>query len=151
MSTDKKTVELVDKSTTASAIIENLQGVDLTKPLPDLKDADTVPFDLMADYWTPTQPGESKRLFFDSLKMRNVIDQQDKEVVIELMCAYFFEKDGDVVKIVSNGSKRLVGIFETGQIQRGTPLLVTYLGKQKNKSNQFMSDRWSVKPLLIKL
>lgn len=137
--------------TTTEKPIIDLQPVDLSKPLPELNDAEIVPIDLMADYWTPEKIGESKRVFFDTVKIRKVLDQQNQDVVIELPCVYFVEKNGDSVKTISNGSKRLVGIFETGQFERGIPLLITYLGKKKNATNSFQSDQWSVKPLLIKL
>lgn len=123
--------------------------VDVTNGnLPDLGEAKEFPLDLMSEYWTPDKPGESKRVFFDSIRNRNVLDQETGEV-IELPCAFFYEKIGDDVKTISNGSKRLVGIFESGQINRGTPLLITYMGKKKNATNGRQSDTWSVKPLLL--
>lgn len=128
-----------------------LAAVDVTNGnLPDLSDAKEFPLDLMSDYWTPDNKGESKRVFFDSIRNRNVLDQQSGEI-IELPCAFFYEKTGDDVKTISNGSKRLVGIFEGGQISRGTPLLITYMGKKKNATNGFQSDTWSVKPLLLSI
>jgi hypothetical protein len=127
-----------------------LQSVDLNGgDLPDLEDATTIPVDLTANYWTPQRAGESKRVFFDSVRMRPVLDQQTGEI-LELMCAFFFEKTEGDIKTISNGSKRLVGIFEGGQFERGTPFLITYLGKKKNATNGFQSDSWSVHPLQIK-
>lgn len=139
-------------ATTEKPLVE-LQAVDLTKPLPNLSESEIIPIDLMADYWTPEKIGECRRLFFDKLQMRKVQDMQTG-AVIDLLCVYFVEKtegDDGAVKTISNGSKRLVGIFEGGAYQRGTPFLITYLGKKKNKVNTFMSDQWSVKPLLIKI
>lgn len=129
----------------------SLATVDLesNNALPNLQDATAYPFDLMADYWTPETPGETKRVFFDKFASRAVIDQQSSEL-LNLECAYFIEpgKDG-TVKSISNGSKRLVGALEASNIQRGTPLQITYVGKLKNKSNGFKSDNWSIKPLRI--
>lgn len=116
--------------------------------LPDLSEAEEFPLDLVADYWTPSVLQESKRVYFDTLKMRSVLDQQSGEM-IELLCAYFFERIGDDVKTISNGSKRLVGIFEGGSIARGTPLQITYLGKKKG--SKFYYDDWSVKLLVKKV
>jgi hypothetical protein len=125
-----------------------MEAVDVTDGnLPDLDDATEFPLDLMADYWTPANLQESKRVFFDCIKIRAILDQTTGEV-IELPCAYFFEKKGQDVKTISNGSKRLVGIFENGAIARGTPLLITYLGKKKG--SKFYYDDWSVKPLILK-
>ncbi len=108
----------------------------------------------MADYWTPATVGESKKLFFDKIGDRKVLDQKTGEV-LELECAFFLEQiknqNGTKVKSISNGSKKLVSAIEGNDIQRGTPLLVTYLGKKKNVSNIYMSDQWSIKPLIINL
>jgi hypothetical protein len=124
--------------------------VDLTKPLPSLDDAQSVPFDLMADYWTPETPGESKRMFFDRIDVRGVKDMNSEDI-IDLECAFFLENINGEVKSVSNGSKRLVGALQANNIKRGTPLLVTYLGKKTNKTNSFKSDSWSVKPLVVNI
>jgi hypothetical protein len=119
--------------------------------VPDLNNAQALPFDLMSDYWTPEKPGESKRLIFDSIRPRNVKDMQTGEV-IQLDCAFFFERtDGGEIRTVCNGSKRLVGVIEGYEMQRGAAMLVTYLGKQKNRTNSFFSDIWSVKPLVINI
>jgi hypothetical protein len=130
-----------------------IQVFDLTQGLPDLDESETLPFDLMADYWTPTAIGESKKMFFDKIGIRKVLDQKTGEL-IELECAFFLEqvKDGKgnvEVKSVSNGAKKLVSAIEGNDIHRGTPLLVTYLGKKKNVSNSQMSDQWSIKPLIL--
>ena len=137
------------KSTT-SAI--PFQAIDITSGnLPDLADAEEVPFDLMADYWTPENKGEFKKVYFDCIKVRPVRDQEDPEAVIDLPCAFFFEKDANGIRSISNGSKRLVGVIEAYAIPRGTPLLITYLSKKDNNTNDFQSDRWSVKPLILKV
>lgn len=128
-----------------------LVPVDMSSgDLPDLSEAEEIPLDLMADYWTPTVMNETKRVFFDCVKPRQVLDNATGELM-ELQCAFFFERSASgEVKTISNGSKRLVGIFEAGNIQRGTPIVITYLGKKRNTSNSFMSDNWSVKPLILK-
>lgn len=129
-----------------------MESIDINKGFPDLTNAQEVPMDLMSDYWTPEKAGESKKVFFDSIRERLVRDQQDPNVLIELPCAYFFEPDTEgKAKTISNGSKRLVGVIEAFGIQRGTPLLITYLGKKKNASNQYHSDQWSVKPLILNI
>lgn len=124
--------------------------VDFSKPLPDIENAEVAPFDLMADYWTPEKPGENKRVFFDKIGTRFVKDL-NSDGLIELECAFFLEQKDGEVKSVSNGSKRLVGAIESNQIKRGVPLLITFLGKTKNKNNNFQSDSWSIKPLKINI
>lgn len=125
--------------------------VDLSNPnLPDLDAADVLPLDLMSDYWSPENLGESKRLIFVKLDVALVKDQATEEVV-ELPCAFFLEKSQEKVVQIRNGSRRLVGAIEAAGIQPGTPLLVTYLGKKNNRTNAYKSDNWSIKPLLIKI
>ena len=124
--------------------------VDLNGQLPDLSQAESYPFDLMANYWTPEAPGEMKKVFFDKIENRPVQDQQTG-AIIDLECAHFIETVNGEVKTISNGSKRLVGALEANNIQRGTPLMITYLGKKKNKSNGFHSDNWSIKLLRVSI
>jgi hypothetical protein len=120
--------------------------------LPDLNTAVEVPIDLMADYWTPEHPGEEKRVYFDRIEGRLVRDQADPNITLTLPCAFFYEKEaGKDARTISNGSKRLVGLIENIGITRGTALLITYLGKKKNSTNSYQSDRWSVKPLILNI
>lgn len=138
----------VEKTATPSLTMT----VDMSNgDLPDLDEADVVPLDLASSYWTPQQPGEFKRVYFDDIKVMQVQDNNDKEVVFDLPCAFFFEKTKGEVKTYCNGSKRLVAIMERNHIERGTPILITYLGKKRNSTNSFMSDDWSVKPLILKI
>lgn len=116
--------------------------------LPDLAEATAVPVDLIPNYWTPENKGEFKRVFFDTIKDITVLDQQTGEL-LQLTCAFFYEKVNGQVNTISNGSKRLVGLFEGGQIPRLTPLQITYMGKKKNSTNGFMSDSWSIRPLSL--
>lgn len=116
--------------------------------LPDLTQATPAPIDFNSDYWTPVQVGERRRMYFSELKEETSIDMQSG-VAVDLVVAYFIEINGGIRKMVRNASKRLVGVIETFNIETGTPLEITYLGKQKNKNNSYLSDAWSVKPLQI--
>lgn len=115
-----------------------------------LESAQAAPVDLMSDYWSPEMPGEYKRVIFDRIEITSVKDQATDQV-LELDCAYFFEKDQatKTVKRIRNGSKRLVGALQSFNIAPGTPLEIRYLGKKTNKTNQFKSDNWQVKPLIV--
>lgn len=125
--------------------------VDFSKGnLPDLSKADAFPFDLSSEYWSPSEQGESRRVYFDRIENQKVLDQKTGEI-IDLECALFVEVVSGEAKSISNGSKRLVGALQAHGIQRGTPLLITFLGKKKNKSNTNFSDSWSVKLLKISL
>lgn len=126
-------------------------NADFSKPLPNLEDAEVAPIDLMADYWTPENPGESKRMFFDRIDMRMVrVMNGGNEELIELESAFFIEPVNGTVRSVSNASKRLVGTLQANNIKQGAALLVTFLGKKANSTNSFKSDNWSVKPLIIR-
>lgn len=125
----------------------NLMGDNL----PDLSKAKEVPADLTSEYWTPEKEGESKLGFFQRIENSTYTDEKSGETV-ELPCAIFIEQKEDrSLKTIRNGSKRLVAALEeaqnNGSIEAGTPLKITFLGKEKNKTNSYMSDRWSVRPL----
>lgn len=145
-------VAVFEKNETAVSQKQDFQVtvLDLNKPLPDLNKAQAVPLDLMADYWTPENVGESKRVIFAKIDTRQVLDQQTGEL-IGLECAFFLEKVNDEAQMISNGSKRLVGAIASNGIMPGTPLIVTYKGKKRNRTNQYSSDNWSIKPLIINL
>lgn len=153
----KETNDLATTEPNSGLTVQNngglgVQAIDVNSGnLPDLDEAEELPLDLMSEYWSPSLPGEQKRVFFDGIRTRPVQDQQNPEVVIDLTCAYFFEKVNGEVKTISNGSKRLVAAIENNGILRGTPLAITYQGKKKNATNGFSSDNWSVKPLILNL
>ena len=119
--------------------------------LPDLSKATPEPVEMSGEYWTPEEVGESRRMFFFALNVENVVDMESGETR-ELPVVQFVEQDakGDVHS-VRNGSRRLVGIFESfaSSIKQGDAFEVTYLGKKKNKNNSYKSDNWSVKRLSI--
>ena len=117
--------------------------------LPDLEKAKVAPLELTGEYWSPKKEGEKRRMFFKEIRIELSKDMTSGED-IDLAVAYFVEvqKNGDK-KIVRQAGRRLVGVIENFKLASGTPLEITYLGKEKNKNNQFSSDTWSVKPLHI--
>ena len=130
-----------------------IQTADLsTSDLPSLEDAQELPVDLCGNYWTPEHADEFKKMFFVEIKPQKVLSATGTGELIDLDCATFLEQTEDgTIQTVTNGSRRLVGILEqyvsNGIIRNGTPLKITYMGKRKNKTNNFTSDSWSVKPL----
>lgn len=127
---------------------------DLNGTLPNLHtQAKEVSIDLSSSYWTPEKEGEQMRGFYQRIENSTYTNERSGEV-IELPCVIFIaqNKQGEV-STIRNGSKRLVAAIEDavseGRIVPGMPLLITYLGKEKNKTNAYMSDRWSVKPLIV--
>lgn len=131
-----------------------LQAYDVTQALPNLhQQAQAVPIDFTSEYWTPSEKGDTKLGFFQEIKNSTYTDEQTGET-IELPCVIFLEqKENGELKTIRNGSKRLVATLEDAlrdqKIKAGSPLRIEYLGKQKNATNSFQSDRWSVKPLLV--
>lgn len=133
-----------NEQTAVAMVVVDLSANDL----PDLDDAQVLPMELTTLYWTPEKPGESKRMYFDCVKFREMPAKEEGGQPEILPCAHFYEKvDGEVIAIC-NASKRLVAAIEGSFVKRGTPLIVTYQGKKKNSTNAFQSDSWSIKPLV---
>jgi hypothetical protein len=134
-------------------IMENVNAVTTVdfRNLPDLSKAEAEPVEMSGEYWTPEKEGETRRLFFVGLNMENVVEMESGESR-ELLVAQFAENVNGQLRAVRNGSRRLVGIFESFQasIKPGDAFEITYLGKKKNVSNSYKSDNWSVKRLIIK-
>lgn len=116
--------------------------------LPDLSKAEAAPLELNGEYWSPEKEGESKRMFFNEIRQELTTDMVSGNDV-ELSVAYFVEVIGGTKKVIRQASRRMTGVLESLKIETGTPLEITYLGKKKNKTNQFLSDNWSIKPLYI--
>ena len=119
--------------------------------VPNLSEAREGPADLTSEYWTPEKEGEFKLVFFQNIESSIYEDQNTGEEV-ELPCAIMIEQKADLSLVtIRNGGKRLVAALEEAEasekIAAGTPLKITFLGKQKNKTNSNMSDRWSIRPL----
>lgn len=126
--------------------------VDLSdhNSLPDLSTAKEIDVDLLSDYWTPENIGETKRVFFVGIETRTKIDKETGEVE-ELDHVIFFEKTEEGIKTITNASAVLVQAFSTGTIPQGTPVSIQYIGKKKNKNNAFQHDAWRVKPLVLEI
>lgn len=151
---DKNEKELVLREQESSF---EILAADLSSSnLPSLDDAEELPIDLCGNYWTPEMPGEFKKVFFAEIKPQKVLSATNSDELIDLDCAIFVEKTTDgTLQTVTNGSRKLVGMLEqyiaNGSLKSGVPLKITYMGKRKNKTNNFQSDNWSVKPLRINL
>lgn len=118
--------------------------------LPDLSKAEVAPTELLGEYWSPAEIGETKRVFFAGFETQKVIEpatgeERDLDIVL------FLEKQGDTYRTIRNGSARLVGVFNqfSRDLQKGQPFEITYRGKSKTNTGKF-ADTWSVKPLIIK-
>ena len=118
--------------------------------LPDLAKAQVAPIEMIGEYWSPAQIGESKRVFFVEIFTEQVIDPVSGENR-ELGVVKFAEPTPEGVKVIRNGSRRLFGVFEalSGRVKAGDAFEITYLGEKKNKNNSFKSANWSVKKLIV--
>ncbi len=122
--------------------------------LPNLHEAKVSPRELSSTYWTPETEGEYKVGVLIEIKEESYTDDKSGET-IKLPCVIMLsqEEDGSF-NTIRNGSKRLVATIESaiesGELALGkTPVRVAYIGKHKNKTNAYMSDRWSVKPIML--
>ncbi len=104
--------------------------------------------ELAPSYWTPQEPGETRRAFFMGITTRAFPDQNEPDQHVELPCAMFCSKVNGVVQVFANASKRLLGVMESQE--EGKPFQITYVGKKQNSTNQKESDGWSIIPLKAK-
>lgn len=115
--------------------------------LPDLSKAKEAGFEVGSTYWNPVS-GEVKRVFFAGFEDQTVpAFSGDGEV--DLRVALFVEVIDGRKCMISNGAKRLVSTLENHNIDRGTPLQITYIGKRQNKKNSNMSDCFQMVPLSV--
>ena len=98
-------------------------------------------------YWSPTEKGETKLVFFDSMTVESILDVETSEEKL-LPTVHLWEQTPDrELSRISNSSARLVGLFERMNYLQGTPLKITFTGKEKNKNNSYQSDSWTVHQL----
>lgn len=121
--------------------------------LPNLHEAKTSPRELSSVYWTPEIQGEYRVGVAMEIKEEHYENDNGDEIKLPCVIMLAQQEDGSF-STIRNGSKRLVATIlnavESGEIVlTKTPIRIAYLGKQKNKTNSFQSDRWSVKPIIL--
>lgn len=133
---------------TVSIDVQGLSGAD---DIPDLDEMPTVPMSLSSEYWTPETEHEGMRtdksqrnMFFLGVTTTTDVDQETGEQKT-MKAAYFLWKKNGTVLRVRNATARLIGTMQDNNIPVGQGVEVTYLGKEKNKTNSFSSDKWDVK------
>lgn len=140
------------KSTDTTLVLESFDLSDRAS-LPDLSKSTALPTDFTSVYWSPNDEGDTIRAFYNGIEPSTYTDEKSGEV-IDLPCVLLLAQDPKSKNLINmrNGSKRLVATLEDhetkGTISRGTPIEITYLGKRKNKRNTYLSDHWSIKPLV---
>ncbi|WP_278844693.1 hypothetical protein [Alistipes communis] len=132
----------------ATALIPNADAFE--GQMPDLSKAQPAPLEISSEYWSPKEKGEKRRMFFMDLRSEKSIDEQSGQD-IDLLVAYFVEPVDGRKRVVRQASRRLTAVFENFQktIRPGMAFEITYLGKERNATNSFMSDRWAIVPLKV--
>ena len=118
-------------------------GIIRLDTLPKLSDMDVASADMSAEYWTPTDEGETRRAFFFGIQSREMPAHDDPKKLVTLPAAVFVSEDDDGTRSTwCNASVRLRSIME--QVPLGTALQITYKGTKKNRTNGNRSAQWSV-------
>lgn len=131
---------------TAKVDISNLGNLDLNM-------FESTNIDLEIGYWSPEVEGETMRVIFDKIVEDDTIpDFNDPKKLVEKPCAYFLtqiEVAGlRTFKIVRCGASRLVSAFTAfGGSAKDKVYDITFRGKKKNKSNNFLSSVFSIQPV----
>ena len=111
--------------------------------LPKLSDMEIASADMSAEYWTPTDDGETRRAFFVGIQSRDMPAHDDPKKLVTLPAAVFVSEDDNGTRSTwCNASVRLRSIMD--QDKSGTPLQITYKGTKKNRTNGNRSAQWSV-------
>ena len=117
--------------------------------LPNLEVAEELPVEISTEYWDPETIGEKRRGIFVGFITRSARDFENPNITTELECAAFICPEGKEVKRFCNGSKRLVSVFKNGDFLN-LAVQIEFKGEEKNKTNQYKSQIWSIKPLIVK-
>jgi hypothetical protein len=116
--------------------------MDITNILPkDITLMKRQGLNLVANYWTPVNKDENRRLIFIETKALRSINEETGEEKILNTCVFV---DPTTKEVVHQSSSRLVGVFERETPTPGEIFEIVYLGKIKNTTNAYMSDNWAV-------
>jgi hypothetical protein len=122
---------------TVNALDSNFDGSKLK-----VRDLNLVP-----DYWSPEQSGETKLLiFWEFLRNDEIPDMNDPNKTVIKDSCIFIEVKSDKKKVfLKCSATRLVSVMRFAA--KGEVYQVTFVGKKKNKSNNYMSNVFEVYPL----
>ncbi|CAA7195424.1 hypothetical protein [Chryseobacterium potabilaquae] len=121
--------------------------------MPNLHEAAESPRELTSEYWTPEKEGEYKVGVIIDLRDEPCLTEEGETIMLPCIVMISQRQDKSF-ETIRNGSKRLVAAIESaldgGEVVMGqTPVKVSFVGKKKNKSNSYSSDRWSVRSIII--
>jgi hypothetical protein len=124
--------------------------------LPSLSQTRAAPVPLSVDYWSPDTEGDSKRGWIIGITSMEVPDMENGEIRDLESVLLVEECDDGKKRRWFNASRVLVGNVKDA-IRRGeiipasilTPVQIVYRGQKKNRSNQRLSKRWEILPLIV--
>ena len=122
--------------------------------LPNLHEKAVSFRELSSEYWTPEEKGEYKVGVIMDVKEETYNNNETGEDIMLPCIIMLAQNEDSTFRTIRNGAKRLVATVESA-IENGslilgeTPVKIEYLGKQRNKTNSFSSDKFSVKPIII--
>lgn len=130
--------------------------INETTDLPSLSQTRAAPVPLSVEYWSPEHEGDTKRGWIIGIVPMEVPDMETGEIR-DLESVLLVEEceDGNKRRWF-NASRVLVGNVKDA-IRRGeivpasilTPVQIVYRGQKKNRSNQRLSKRWDILPLIV--
>lgn len=124
--------------------------------LPSIQKTQAANVPLQVEYWSPEKEGEAKRGWILGVEPQEVADMETGELKL-LESVLFVEETADGKKARFFNASRILVANVKAAIMRGevvpasilTPVQITYLGKKKNRSNQRLSGRWEILPLVV--
>lgn len=125
------------------------------KSLPDLAKAEESIISFSPEYLDvdALEKGWSMRCFYLGIQDRSGLDVVTGEIK-NLRCVLLAAQEKEGIKVYESAARTLVGTLEEKE-KRGlitpkeTALKITFLGKKKNKTNQFSSSKWDIRLLYI--
>lgn len=119
-----------------------------------IANGEVLPFDMAANYWSPTEKGEKKRLIFQKIVTEPCPSFTDPTVMVDLEVAHFVEvvldkETGEVTQnMVRTASKMIVSFLKTfnGGVPKHAAMLIEYKGREKGK--RYMYDNWAIRPII---
>lgn len=116
--------------------------MDITNIVPkDITKMQRSGLNLVANYWSPSNKDESRKLIYIETKVLKSINEDTGEEKLLNTCVFV---DALTKEVIHQSSARLVGVFEREMPLPGEVFEVVYLGKIKNTTNAYMSDSWAV-------
>ena len=111
-------------------------------------------FDISANYWTPMQIGEKKRLIYQETATEQAPDFNDPTKLVELRVAKFVEvyinQDGEICQqMIRTAATKILSFIDSFDLPKHACLEIVYKGKMKSKKAARMYDDFAFYPVVI--